>query len=66
MMMPEKRINVWVQSLKDRAHLMLRWLGPETGKRKSRSAETADPKEAEKAWADLEYELNHAKYQEAS
>jgi integrase len=45
---------------------MLQWLDPETGRRKSKSAETADPEKAEKARADLEYELNHGKYQEAS
>jgi len=43
-----------------------RWIGPDTGKRKSRSAETDDPKEAERKRADLEYELNHGTYQEAS
>jgi integrase len=64
--MPEKRVTVWVQRFKDRKHLMLQWLDPDTGKRKSRSAETDDDKEAERARADLEYELNHGKYQEVS
>jgi integrase len=64
--MPEKRVTVWVQRFKDRAHLMLQWIDPDTGKRKSKSAETADDREAEQARADLEYELNHGRYQEAS
>jgi integrase len=64
--MGEKRITVWVQRFKDRPHLMLQWIDPDTGKRKSKSAETADEGEAEQARADHEYELNHGKYQEAS
>ncbi len=64
--MPEKRITVWVQRFKDRSTLVLQWIDPETGKRKSKSAGTADEKEAEGKRHDLEYELNHGKYQEAS
>jgi integrase len=64
--MPDKRVTVWVQHFKDRSTLMLQWIDPDTGRRKSKSAGTAEPKEAEKARADLEYELNHGRYQEAS
>jgi integrase len=64
--MHEKRVTVWVQQFKDRKSLMLQWIDPDTGKRKSRSAETDDPGQAEKARGDLEYELNHGKYQEVS
>jgi integrase len=64
--MPEERVTVWVQRFKDRKHLMLQWIDPDTGKRKSKSAETDDPEKAETARADLEYELSHGKYQEAS
>src|SRR5579871_814651 len=64
--MPDNRVTAWVQHFKDRTSLMLQWLDPDTGQRKSRSAKTNDPKEAEKARADLEYELNHGQYQEAS
>jgi integrase len=64
--MPDDRVHVWVQRFKDRKHLMLQWLDPDTGKRKSKSAETDDEDKAEQARADLEYELNHGKYQEAS
>jgi integrase len=64
--MTEKRVTVWVQRFKDRASLMLQWTDPDTGRRKSRSAGTDDEQEAEQARADLEYELNHGKYQEAS
>src|SRR5262249_30357805 len=38
---------------------MLQWTDPTTGKRRSKSSGTSDPDEAEKARADLEYELNH-------
>jgi integrase len=64
--MSEKRITVWVQRFKDRDTLMLQWTDPDTGKRKSRSAGTADDGEAEKQRADLEYELNHGLHKEAS
>jgi integrase len=62
----EKRVTVWVQRFKDRPHLMLQWIDPDTGKRKSQSAGTADEKKAEQARADLESDLNHGRYQEAS
>jgi integrase len=65
-LMAEKRIAVWVQRFKDRPALVLQWNDPETGRRKSKSAKTADPEKAEQARADLEYELTHGKYQEAS
>ncbi len=64
--MPEVRITVWVQVFPDRKALMLQWNDPETGRRKSRSAGTADPKEAERKARDLEYELGHGTYQEPS
>jgi integrase len=64
--MADKRIRVWVQEFKDRPHLVLQWHDPETGKRKSRSAETADPEQAEDKRADLEADLNAGRYQEAS
>jgi integrase len=64
--MSEKRIKVWVQRFKDRPHLVLQWLDPDTGRRKSRSAETADEKEAEAKRGDLESDLNNGRYQEAS
>jgi integrase len=58
--MSEKRIVVWVQHFGDRPYLMLQW-HDENGKRKSKSAETNNPLEAERKRADLEYELNHGK-----
>src|SRR5262245_19794216 len=64
--MREQRIKVWVQKFKDRPMLMLQWIDPDTGARKSKSAKTADPEAAEKARADHEYELNHRIYQEPS
>jgi integrase len=64
--MSEKRIVVWCQHFGDRPYLMLQWHDPETGKRKSRSAETNNPLDAETARADLEYELNNGLHKEAS
>src|SRR6478672_5709759 len=64
--MSEPRVTVWVQNFPDRRYLMLQWVDPDTGARKSKSARTDDPNEAETARADLEYELNHGQYQEAS
>src|SRR5262252_2170202 len=64
--MSERRITVWVQRFKDRTSLMLQWIDPDTGKRKSKSAGVDDEQAAEQARADLEYELNHGRYQEAS
>src|SRR6266568_6061171 len=64
--MSEQRIVVWVQRLNDRPNFALRWNDPETGRCKTKSAGTADPKEADKARSDLEYELAHGRYQEAS
>jgi integrase len=64
--MSEQRVNVWVQRFSDRPTLVLQWFDPDTGARKSKSAKTTDEGEAEKARADLEYELNHGKYQEPS
>jgi integrase len=64
--MADKRITVWVQKFNDRSALVLQWIDPETGRRKSKSAETDDSDKAEDARTDLEYELNHGKYQEPS
>ncbi len=64
--MADERVTVWVHRFKDRRYLMLQWTDPDTGRRKSKSAETDDPDQAETARADLEYELIHGKYPEAS
>jgi integrase len=61
-----KRIIVWVQRFADRPNLVLQWHDPETGKRKSQSAETADEKQAETKRADLEADLNAGRHQQAS
>jgi integrase len=65
-MMGEKRVTVWVQAFKDRPALMLQWIDPDTGKRRSKSARTSDPKEAEDRRVDLESDLNNNRYQDAS
>lgn len=66
-----KRVKVWIQRFKDRRAPMLQWIDPDTGARKSKSVnkskniKTNDPDaDAEKARADLEYELNHGLHQE--
>jgi integrase len=63
--MREKRTTVWKLKPKDRPHYQLQW-EDETGRRLSRTTGTADAKEAEKARTDVEYELNHGRYAEAS
>jgi integrase len=65
-MSENKRITVWVQHQADRPHLTLRWTDPETGRIKGQTAGTANPKDAEKARAELEYELNHGLRKQAS
>jgi hypothetical protein len=64
--MSEKHVSVWVQKFRDRPFLVLQWHDPITNKRRSKSAGTADEEAAERARADLEYELNHGLFQEAS
>jgi integrase len=64
--MAEKRITVWVQRQNDRPHLVLRWNDPDTHRIKSKSAGTADPKQAESARIDLEADLNNGRHKEAS
>jgi integrase len=65
-MSDERRIRVWVQAFPDRPHLVLQWHDPTTGKRKSKSAGTADEKIAENKRADLEADLNAGRHQESS
>ena len=62
--MTEKRVTVWVQRFKDRPHLVLQWFDPDTGRRKSQSAGTADLKVAEQRRTDLEADLNHGRHRE--
>jgi hypothetical protein len=64
--MEGKRIRVWVQHFADRPYLMLQWHDSETGKRKSKSAETNNPAAAEDKRADLAADLNAGRYQEAA
>lgn len=64
--MSDKRITVWVQRFKGRKHLVLQWIDPDTGKRKSKSAETTILDVAETKRTELEYELNHGLHKEAS
>ena len=62
----DKRITVYMLNQKDRRFFKLEWVDPDTGERKSRSAKTDDPDEAERKRADLEYELNHGLHREPS
>jgi integrase len=57
---------VWVQRFADRPHLVLQWHCPETGRRKSKTAGTADAREAEHARADLEADLFAGRHRGAS
>jgi hypothetical protein len=63
--MSDKRIHVRVQEFKDRPHLVLQWFDPDTGKRRSKSAGTADPEKAEAARVDHESDLNNGRYHDA-
>src|SRR5262245_21004696 len=53
------RITVWLVKDRDRPNYRLQWIVPGTTQRRSKSARTDDPDEAERARQDLEYELNH-------
>jgi integrase len=64
--MEGRRIRVWVQHFADRPYLMLQWFDPDTGLRKSKSAKTNNPKDAEDRRADLESDLNNGRHREAS
>jgi integrase len=64
--MTENRITVYLLRPKDRPTLQLQWVDPDTNARRTKSAGTDDPDKAEQARADLEYQLNHGLYQEAS
>jgi hypothetical protein len=64
--MSDHRVKVWLLRPKGRTSLMLQWVDPDTRRRKSRSAGTDDEEKAERARADLEYELNRGRYKEAS
>jgi hypothetical protein len=57
--MTEKRIHVWIQPFKDRPFPLLQWIDPDSGKRKSQSARTTDPRAVETARANLETNLNN-------
>jgi integrase len=60
--MPAQRIRVWVRHFKDRPNLVLQWIDPATGDRKSQSADTSDPKLAEQRRSDLEADLNAGRW----
>jgi integrase len=64
--MEDRRVKVWVQRFPDRPTLVLQWIDPDTGKRKSKSAGTADEAQAENKRADFESDLNNNRYQESS
>lgn len=57
------RVKVWIQRFADRAALQLQWIDA-NGRRKTKSARTADEGEAERRRADLEYELSHGLHAE--
>ncbi len=57
-----ERVTVYLLRPKDRPSFQLQWIDPTSGGRRTKSAGTDDPGLAEKARADLEYELNHGIY----
>ena len=59
-------IHVYVLYRRRRPFPLLQWVDPETGKRRTTSAGSADPKEVERRRAEREYELNHGRYVEPS
>jgi integrase len=65
-MLEDRKIVVYLLAPLDRDKLQLQWTCPDTGRRKSRSAGTADPDIAEQKRSDLEYELNHGIAHESS
>lgn len=62
----EESIKVHVAEYPDRPHLMMRYKDPFTGKLKSKSAGTANRKQAEKAAAVWEAELQSGRYSSPS
>jgi len=60
------RINVWIQRFSDRPILMLQWIDPDTGKRRSKSSKTTDEDAAEKKRLIHEHELNSGRYEDRS
>lgn len=63
--MQSQRIEVKIRHFPDRPALQLQWIDPGTGRRRTISAKTADPKLAEQARADHEFRLNNGLHVEA-
>lgn len=61
-----ERITVYLLRPKDRPTYQLQWLDPDTHRRRTESADTADADAAERKRADKEYELNHGMADQAS
>jgi integrase len=61
-MSEDRKVRVWVQRFADRDTLVLQWHDPETGKRKSKSAATSDPVEAERQRVIHEDKLARGEY----
>src|SRR5690606_29967257 len=60
------RVTVWVQRFKGLKDLRIQWIDPNTGKRRTESAETDNMKRAQKRASDKEYELNNGLHKEPS
>jgi len=60
----ERRIRVYVVHFPDRPALQLQWEDPITGKKKTRSARTADEAEAKIKRGDLEADLNAGRFRD--
>lgn len=64
--MERTRIRVWVTKFGDRPFLQLQYIDPVTGKKKTRSAGTADPQIADDKRGDLEADLNAGRHADPS
>lgn len=60
-----QQVKVYVLKFADRRALQLQWVDPETGRKKTKSAKTANRKEAEDKASELQYELSRGLYHEA-
>jgi len=61
-----QRVKVWITDCSDRPYLQLQWICPATGRKRTRSAKTADEMEAEARRCDLEADLNAGRHHEPS
>lgn len=64
--MSMERIRVWITHFADREALQLQWCDPASGRKRTRSARTADLVQAEAARVDLEADLNAGRHHDVA